>query len=283
MKKGLGRGMEALIPTELVDEYFDPTAEMVEENGKLLEIDIKRVVRDEEQPRKEFDEEALKELTSSVRQFGILQPLVVVKDEENYKIVAGERRWRAAKLAGLERVPVIVRTLDAQNRLELSIIENAQREDLSAIELATAYVKLKTQFNLNDKEIADKVGKSESAVKNTMRLLMLPEMAKKVMMEKKIKEGVMRPLITADSEVVAEAVEKIVAEDWSARQVERFVAEKKKKSSAVAVKTRDYLDFETRLTKKLGAEVRVSKRRIVISCKNEKELEKMVEKLEGKK
>lgn len=276
MKKGLGRGMEALIPMELVDVEFDPTAELKEENGSLIELEIEKIIRDEDQPRKEFSQEALEELAASIKEYGILQPLVTVKEEDKYKIVAGERRWRAAKLLGLKKVPVIVRTLDAQNRLGLSIVENAQREDLSAIELATAYAKLKAQFNLDAKEIAKRVGKSESAIKNTMRLLMLPEEAKKIMMEKKLSEGVMRPLIKAPEELVMEAVEKIVAEDWSARQVERFVSERKKRSSVNIIKSNDFLGYESALKNKYRVEARVSKRKIVLSCKNEKELVRLL-------
>ena len=158
-KHGLGRGFESLIPTELVNIDFDPTAE--DDKGKLVEIELDKIVRDEEQPRKEFSEKALNELASSIKQFGVLSPIVVVKKDDDYQIVAGERRWRAAKLAGLDKIPAIIRTLDAQNRLELSIIENAQREDLNAIELATAYAKLKSQFNMTDQDVADRVGKSK--------------------------------------------------------------------------------------------------------------------------
>ena len=158
--RGLGRGFESLIPTELVDEEFDPTVSEDLANSSLLEIEVSEIIRDEEQPRKSFNEAELAELAASIKEHGGLEPLVLVREENKYKIVAGERRWRAAKLAGLLKVPAIIRTLDAQHRLELSIIENAQREDLSAIELATAYAKLKTQFNLSDKEIAKRVGKN---------------------------------------------------------------------------------------------------------------------------
>ena len=134
-KHGLGRGFESLIPTELVDDEFDPTVDEEKEAGqKLIEVKIEEIVRDEEQPRKDFDPEALEALAESIKQHGILSPIVVMKKEGKYQIVAGERRYRAAKIAELKKVPVIVRTLDAQNKLELSIIENAQREDLNAIE-----------------------------------------------------------------------------------------------------------------------------------------------------
>ena len=276
---GLGRGFESLIPTELVDDEFDPTVSEDLANSSLTEIKITEIIRDEDQPRKSFDETELADLASSIKEHGILQPLVLVREEGKYKIVAGERRWRAAKLAGLLKVPAIVRTLDAQHRLELSIIENAQREDLSAIELATAYAKLKSQFNLSDKEIAKRVGKSESAVKNTMRLLALPDSAKKAMMEHKLSEGVMRPLVKADKELIERAVPKIVSEGWSARKVEQFIATNKKRSSQVATKTDAYLKEEAKLSEKWNAKVRISARSVSFSCRDEAELKKLLKKL----
>ena len=279
MARGLGRGFSSLIPTDLIDEEFDPTAESDKEVSKLLEIDIDKIARDENQPRKTFSEESLAELASSIKQHGILQPLVLIEEDGKYVIIAGERRWRAAKLAGLNKVPAIVRTEDSQNRLELSIIENAQREDLNPIELATAYTKLKTQFNMNVKEIADRVGKSESSVINTMRLLNLPDDAKKAMVEHGLSEGVMRPLITAEKSVVDKAVPLIVSEGWSARRVEQFIAANRKKSSVVAVKTDAQAKEEIALSEKYGAKVRVAARSVTFSCKDEKELKDLLEKL----
>ena len=152
--RGLGRGFDSLIPTDIVENDFDITASQDAKESQLIDLDLSLIVPDEDQPRKDFSEEALAALANSIREHGVLQPIVVVKDGAKYKIVAGERRYRASKLAGLEKIPAIIRTLDAQNRLELSIIENAQREDLNAIEMATAYAKLKNQFNLSQAEIA---------------------------------------------------------------------------------------------------------------------------------
>ena len=275
--RGLGRGFDALIPTELIDEEFDPTADEDEKTSTLREIKLEKIVRDEEQPRKEFSEEALEALASSIREHGVLQPIVVVKEGAKYKIVAGERRYRAAGIAGLKTIPAIVRTLDAQNRLELSIIENAQREDLNAIEMATAYMKLKTQFNLSEEEIAKRVGKGKSSVVNTMRLLNLDEGVKKKMVEHNLSEGVMRPLISADAEVVADVLPKIIDEGWTARKVERYVAERKKKSSAVAVKTSAYHRQEDALASKYKAKVKISGRTVRFTCKNNKELGQLLD------
>ena len=198
--KGLGRGFESLIPTDLVDEEFDLTAS--EEKGELKKLKLSDIIPDDEQPRREFDEEALNALATSIKEHGVLQPIVVTREDGKYKIVAGERRWRASKIAGLDKIPAIVRSLDSQNRLELSIIENAQREDLNAIELATAYAKLKTQFNMTNENIAAKVGKSEASIIGTLRLLNLPDEAKKIMVKEKLTEGVMRPLVSQDEEII---------------------------------------------------------------------------------
>ncbi|MBR5621120.1 ParB/RepB/Spo0J family partition protein [Candidatus Saccharibacteria bacterium] len=279
-KHGLGRGFESLIPTELVDDEFDPTVDEEKEAGqKLIEVKIEEIVRDEEQPRKDFDPEALEALAESIKQHGILSPIVVMKKEGKYQIVAGERRYRAAKIAELKKVPVIVRTLDAQNKLELSIIENAQREDLNAIELATAYAKLKTQFNLSNEEIAKRVGKAKITVENTLRLLNLPDEAKKAMREHKLSEGVMRPLVSADEKTVKAALPKIIEEGWTVRQVEQFVAGKKKPSSAKAMKLNSYKKQEAKLTEKYTAKVRISATKVTFSCKNEKELKELLSKL----
>lgn len=279
MAKGLGRGFSSLIPTDLIDDEFDPTAEADAKVSKLIEIDIEKISRDEGQPRKNFSEESLAELANSIKEHGIIQPLVVIEENGKYIIVAGERRWRAAKMAGLSKLPAIVRTLDSQNRLELSIIENAQREDLNPIELATAYAKLKNQFNMSVSEIAERVGKSESAVINTMRLLNLPEDAKKAMVEYGLSEGVMRPLITAEPEVIEKAVPMIVSEGWSARRVEQYIAANRKKSSSVAVKTDAQAREETALAKKYGVKVRVAARSVTFSVKDEKELADLLLKL----
>lgn len=276
---GLGRGFESLIPTEFVDDDFDVTAKEDKKASNLTEVPITEVVRDEDQPRKEFAPEALEALANSIKEHGVLQPLVVVKEGDKYKIVAGERRFRASKMAGLEKVPVIIRTLEAQERLEISIIENAQREDLNAIEMATAYAKLKSQFNLSEAEIAERVGKSKSAVVNTMRLLNLADDVKKAMVEHKLSEGVMRPLIGADEELVEKILPKIIEEGWTARRVEKEMAEKKQKSSVRAVKQTSYVKQETVLAKKYDANVRVRGRSITITCRTDDELKELLEKL----
>ncbi len=275
---GLGRGFESLIPTDLVDEEFDPTRNEDEKLSKLVEVEIEKIVRDEEQPRKSFDPEALQELADSIQEHGVLQPIVVVKKGQEYQIVAGERRWRASKLAGLKTIPCIVRTLDGQTKLEMAIIENAQREDLNPIELATAYAKLKEQFNLTNAEIGKRVGKSSASVVNTMRLLKLPDEAKKAMQEHNLMEGPMRPLISLEPEVIHEILPKMIAEGWSSRMVERYIADHKKKSSVKAVKANEFLKEEKKLSEKYAAMVKVRGRSVTFSAKNDEEFRELLKK-----
>ena len=277
--KGLGRSFESLIPTELIDEEFDPTAIEDKKESKLKELKIDDIIRDEEQPRREFDKEALEALAASIKEHGVLQPIVVTKEDGKYKIVAGERRWRASKIAGLDKIPAIIRTLDSQNRLELSIIENAQREDLNAIELATAYAKLSNQFNLSPEDIAAKVGKSEQTINNTLRLLTLPDDIKKIMVKEKLTEGVMRPLVSRDEATIRKIVPKIVTEGWTARKVERYFAENKKKSSATAIKRAEYIKAENALSAKYNTPVKITGRALTFKCKNDSDLKALIEKL----
>lgn len=278
--KGLGRGFESLIPTDLVDEEFDLTASEDKTSSELKQLKISEIVRDEEQPRRDFDKEAIEALAASIKEHGVLQPIVVTKEDGKYKIVAGERRWRASKIAGLDKIPAIIRTLDSQNRLELSIIENAQREDLNAIELATAYAKLKTQFNLSTEEIAAKVGKSESSIQGTMRLLNLPDEAKKIMVKEKLTEGVMRPLATADEATINKILPKIVKEGWTARKVERYFQDNKKKSSSALIKDHFYHKDEDALSAKYdNIPVKISGKTLTFKCKTEAELKALIKRL----
>ncbi|MBQ3296937.1 ParB/RepB/Spo0J family partition protein [Candidatus Saccharibacteria bacterium] len=279
MVKGLGRGFESLIPTDLIDEEFDLTAKEDKKESQLKELKLSDIVRDEEQPRREFSEESIQALANSIKEHGILQPIVVTREDGKYKIVAGERRWRAAKLAGLDKIPAIVRTLDSQNRLELSIIENAQREDLNPLELATAYAKLANQFNLTTEDIATKVGKSEVSIQSYMRLLNLPDFAKQIMIKEKLSEGVMRPLTSRDEATIKKVLPKIVKEGWTARKVERYFATTKKQSSAAAIKRYQYAKEEDALTTKFSIPVKITNNTLTFKCKTETELKKLIKEL----
>ncbi len=283
--RGLGSGFENLIPTENIDAFFDPTAAEDKKASQLREIKVSDIIPDEDQPRRNFDLNELQALADSIKEHGVLQPLVVTKEGDKYKIVAGERRWRASKLADIEKVPAIVRTLEAQERLEISLIENVQREDLNAIEIATAYAKLKNQFNLTPAQVAKRVGKSESAVINKMRLLTLPDEVKHSMVEHGLSEGQMRPLITASPEEIQTVLPHIISEGWSARKVEQYMVElKARKKAAQQAKERPASASSDARAEKIGnhlgvkVKVHTSARGsgdIVIKFKNEKEFERL--------
>ena len=224
MKKGLGRGFDSLIPATLIDETFDPTASQDGKLSRLVELPIDKVIADPNQPRRFFDEKALAELTESVREHGVVQPIVVTAEGDKYMIVAGERRYRASQQAGLKTVPAIVRTLSAQHRLEISLIENLQRRDLNPIETATAYVKLRDQFNMTLEQIGARVGgKSTSAVSSTLRLLKLPQAVKEAIFNGRLSEGQARPIIGLPEEDAVELMERIIREDWSVRRIEQWI------------------------------------------------------------
>lgn len=286
MKKGLGRGFDSLIPVDLLDESFDPTAEQDEKVSDLRHIKVDLISADSSQPRRYFDEAALAELTESVKIHGVVQPIVVTPTGKGtYLIVAGERRWRAASSAGLDTVPALVRTLTDQHKLELSLIENIQRRDLNALETATAYAKLRDQFNLSLEEIGKRVGgKSVSAVSNTLRLLRLPSKVKLAVAEGLISEGHARPMVDLDEKIADELLPKILAEHWSVRKIEQVISSYKTRSTKQKTATKQpdtrFIQQVERLTKKFQAPIRIkaSKRgagTITINFKDKDELERI--------
>lgn len=227
-KKGLGRGFESLIPIELLDESFDPTAAQDQKVSEMRHIKLTEIVADPDQPRRSFEEAALEDLAASIAEHGILQPIVVTPYQGGYQIVAGERRYRASKLVGLDKIPALVRTLSGQHKLELSLIENLQRSDLNILETATAYLKLRDQFNLTLEQIGQRVGKkSISTVSNTLRLLKLPVSVRTALAERKVSEGQVRPLIGLDETLINKLLPQIIQQEWSARRTEQYIVQLK--------------------------------------------------------
>ncbi len=282
-KKGLGRSFDTLIPTDLFDESFDPTAKQDDKVSDLRNIVIDEISPDPNQPRRHFDEVGLEEMAASIREHGILQPLIVTPAKAGgYEIVAGERRYRAAKMADLKKLPVLVRTLSDQHKLELSLIENLQRRDLNPMETATAYLKLRDQFNMTLEQIGERVGgKSVAAISNTMRLLRLSEKARQAVVEGKLTEGQARPLTGLDHKLVDGLIDRIVTEEWSARKIEKFVSNVKKTGELYAVnqvaRSTEYAPYADTLSEKFSTEVKVKLNargggQIVIPFKNQGEL-----------
>lgn len=233
-KSGLGKGLDSLI----TDKVNRTASRPAEGNGAVVDavrMNIAKVEPNREQPRKKFDEDALLELSESIKQFGILQPLIVQKREDYYEIIAGERRWRAAKLAGLKEVPVIVRQMSEQEIMEISLIENIQREDLNPIEEAMAYKRLISEFHLKQDELAEKVSKSRVAVTNAMRLLKLDERVQQMVVDEMITTGHARALLSIeDPEQQYAVAQKIFDEKYSVRDTEKLMKTMQQSAKASA-------------------------------------------------
>jgi len=291
-KKGLGRSFDSLVPTELFDESFDPTAEQDDKVSELRTIKLTQISADPNQPRHVFEEVALNELALSIAEHGILQPIVVTPRDGGYQIVAGERRYRAAQKAGLDKIPALVRTLTDQHKLELSLIENIQRRDLNAMETATAYLKLRDQFNLTLEQIGQRVGgKSISTISNTLRLLRLPEAVRTALVEGKLNEGQARPLVNLEPQVIEEILPRILEEEWSARKIEQYIVQLKKNARSPIENARKksveapYEADTDKLVKRLSTDVSIKTNakgagQIVIRFKNDLDFQR-IQKLLG--
>lgn len=243
-KSGLGKGLDSLIPMGMELEGIQKSAQKKAETPKTEEQELKaeesqvflkisQIEPNRDQPRKQFDEDALMELADSIKQYGVLQPLIVQKKGEYYEIIAGERRWRAAKLAKLKEVPVMIKDYTPQEIMEISLIENIQREDLNPIEEASAYQRLIDEFHLKHEEIAERVAKSRSAITNSMRLLKLDKRVQMMLVEGEISGGHARTLLALeDQELQFTAAERIIEHKLSVRETEKLVKDllKPKKS-----------------------------------------------------
>ena len=292
---GLGKGLDSLIP----DKKFDKSGSIPhnkenkqvesttkEKDGQVM-MKINDVEPNREQPRKHFEEDALLELADSIKQFGVLQPLIVPKRKDYYEIIAGERRWRAAKLAGIKEVPVIVKNYTDQEILEISLIENIQRENLNPIEEAMAYKKLLNEFNLKQDEVAERVSKSRTAVTNSMRLLKLSEKVQQMIIDDMISTGHARALLAIDDEEQQYLLAtKIFDEKLSVRETEKLVKDVKNPKKEIPKKIIQnafvYEDIEERMKNIMGTKVHVNhkpngKGKIEIEYYSDSELERIFE------
>lgn len=274
-KKGLGKGLDSLIAPKT--ETKKAVQEVVVEKPKsehvadAIMMDITKVEPNREQPRKTFNEDQLNELAESVKQYGVLSPLLVQDRDTYYEIIAGERRWRAAKKAGLKEVPVIIKHLTEQEIMEISLIENIQREDLNPIEEALAYKRLINEFHMKQDEIAERVSKNRATIANSMRLLKLNEKVQQMIIDDKLNAGQVRPLISVeDPEVQITLAEKIFDEKLNARDAEKLVKnlqnEKNNQKNVQKINPQllaVYKDLEEQMKPILGT-------KIVINPKDEK-------------
>ena len=304
-KKGLGKGLGAIFGEDVVKENKEETekkakaeaksAEEMDEKGRILMLKLDLVQPNKEQPRKTFDEEKINELAESIKNYGVLQPLLVQKNDSFYEIIAGERRWRAAKAAGLKEVPAVLKEYSKQEAMEISLIENVQRADLNPIEEALGYRQLIDEFGLTQEEIAVRVAKSRTAITNTMRLLKLDEQIQNMLVQGVITSGHARALLSLeDTQMQLKAAKEILDKKLSVRETERLVKrlqkeasgekkEEKKKDETLAL---IYQDLEDRMKSVIGNKVSIhnkdkNKGRIEIEYYSEAELERIVEMIES--
>ena len=280
-KKGLGKGLSALIPDEDLSGAFAETLTDVKR------VPIGRVKANVNQPRKDFDQEKIRMLASSISEHGIIHPLVVVKDGADYMIVAGERRYRAAIMAGLNELPVIIKDYTGRQIEEISLIENIQREDLNELEKAEAYNTLKQEYGFTQDQIAKRLGTSRTGVANTLRILSLSENAKKAIVDGKITAGHARAILSVKEESRDDFLERIIEEGLTVRQAEDFSKEyeksrPKRKKKEEEKKDDPYIkDLEERLSLRLGTRVfvrdRGKKGRIVVEYYSNEELERILD------
>ena len=291
VKKGLGKGLDSLI-TNKVEKPVEPKVEgkVDNANGAVL-MNINKVEPNREQPRKKFDEDALLELSESIKQFGVLQPLLVTERDDYYEIIAGERRWRAAKMAGVKEVPVIIKKLTEQEIMEISLIENIQREDLNPIEEAQAYKRLLTEFNLKQDEVAERVSKSRTAVTNAMRLLKLNDKVQQMLIDDMLTTGHARALLAIeDQDKQYEAAQKIFDEKLSVRDTEKLVKniQNEKPDAPVSTNKIDpqllavYRDLEEQMKSLLGTKVYINpkddkKGKLEIEYYSQDELDRIID------
>lgn len=282
-KQSLGRGFGVLIPKDL-DQSI-----MTEDNERVQKLLISDIVPNPDQPRREFDQAALNEMAASIKQHGILQPIIVVRAAGNrgYRIIAGERRWRAAGIAKLERVPAIVRSMQELEQLELSLIENIQRVDLSPLEQAMSVYKLQQQFNLALDEIAKKLGKAPSTISNLSRLLQLPDAAREALRQVKISEGHARAILSLKGMTAkqAELLRSILDNNWTVRQAEQFATAAKEgaNTKAAAGRTAAENDLTKQVGQKLGTKVQIKHTakggQLIIRFNSDEHLEQIADKI----
>lgn len=280
-RSGLGKGLDTLIPE--INENIDER----EDDKSITLIKISKIEPNRLQPRKEFNQNALEELAESVKLYGVIQPLLVQKKEDYYEIIAGERRWRAAKLAGLKELPVVIKDYSEQEVIEISLIENIQREDLNPIEEAYAYKRLIDEYNLKQEEIALRVSKSRSVITNTMRLLRLSEAVKQMLINEDLSSGHARALLAIENtDLQNKLAEKIVENNLSVRDTEKLIKDiLNPKELKPLVKKSDeiiYKDIEKKIQNIVGTKVKLNhntkgKGRIEIEFYSEEELDRIFE------
>lgn len=291
MKRGLGRGLDSLFGSydEVEEEKPESEVKTVVETKEVVvnepkEIEIGLIDRNPEQPRKIFDQDALEELANSIKTHGVIQPIIVKENNGRYVIIAGERRWRASRIAGLKTIPCIIKNYTKQEISEISIIENLQREDLNAIESARAIKNLITEFNLTQDEVADKIGKSRPAVANTLRLLMLPDSIITLVESGKLSAGHARALLAIDSpakqkEIAVTVIEKGLSVRETENLIKNLSNEAPAKQKVIKEKSLELKDFENKIKRIFSTSVQIKgddkKGKIIIDYYSKDDLDRI--------
>ena len=282
-KKALGKGLEQLFSNSVID-FNNFEQNIVEENANnVTEIDIKDIRSNPYQPRKTFDEESLQELAKSIKEYGLLQPIIVKKSIKGYELVAGERRTKAAKIAGLEKIPAIIKEFTDQEMMELALLENIQREDLNPIDEAVSINNIIKLRGYTQEEFAEKMGKSRAYVTNILGLLRLPEDVKKLVENKSISASHARVLSKLDDdEKISSLAKKIITEDISVRDLEKIASNEELPKKNKIKNENNYRLYENLANEKLNTKVRITKNKMEIYFKGTKELKELFEKLDIK-
>jgi ParB family chromosome partitioning protein len=288
VKKGLGRGLDIMIPEQIVENV----PEKDENVSRETLIHVSDIEPNKSQPRKRFDEDSLQELADSIKQYGVIQPLILQKRDKYYEIIAGERRWRAARMAGLKEVPAVIKDYSPQEMVEIALIENIQREDLNPIEEAQTYQRLIQEFQLKQDEVAERVSKSRVAVTNSMRLLKLDEKVQQMLIDEMLSSGHARALLAIDDKEKQYNIAcRVFDEKLSVRETEKLVkhilAEKPQKEIAAA-KENDFIyrDLEDKIRNIIGTKVSIHKKQnnkgsIEIEYYSNEELERIIDMFES--
>ena len=284
-RKALGKGLEQLFSNEVIDfDNFEKKIVNETKDSDIVEIPLTEIRSNPYQPRKEFDEQSLREFADSIKEHGVIQPIIVKKSIKGYEIIAGERRTRASKMAGKETIPAIIRDFNDQEMMEVALIENIQRENLNPIEEAEAFAKIIENNGLTQEQAAQKFGKSRSHITNLLGLLGLPEKTKEYVKEQKISMGHARALSKiSDEDLVNELADKVITEGLSVRAIEDLIrgteTPKKNPTKKTPVFSAKHTLYESLMRERIGSKVKIGSKKIEIPYSSDEELDKILESL----
>ena len=283
IQQGLGRGLSSLIPPKIDKNIFAKDSKVISYDESINQVAIAKIVANPHQPRSSFDHESLEELTNSIKQHGILQPLILTATEKGFELIAGERRLRAARMLDLKTVPAIIRDLQEQQKLELSLVENIQRKDLNQIEEAVAYQRLIDEFSITQEEVAKRVSKSRSSITNILRLLSLPSEIQKALIDNKINYSTSRVIVGLPPTERLKFFERVLKNDLTVRAVEGQARKISVKKSSRGTRDPNLIALEEKLQSALGTKVVIKKSgdtgQIIIEFYSAEELDGIIGKI----